>query len=73
MDYCCHVLAFIAVQYLSSRVQSLAPVDLADLPVQRPEIVQQSQTQQSAGEQEKDAGDPLAQIEPVDAEYAQKG
>jgi hypothetical protein len=60
------------ISHLLTPVQ-LPPIYLTDLPVERPQVVEQADAHQPTGEQVDNPGDPLAHVEAVDAEYSQEG
>src|SRR5690606_2187629 len=47
-------------------------IHLAELRIQRPVVVDDSDEEQAAGQQIEDAGNPLAHVEPMDAEDAEE-
>ena len=49
----------------------MEPVEFIDLIVERPQVVQPSKTQQSAGQHPDDSGHILLQIQPVDSQIAE--
>ncbi len=54
-------------------LKEISPVDLGDLLIERPEIVDIAKEKQTTGEEIDQTGDPFAKIKPVDAEDAQEG
>jgi hypothetical protein len=59
------------ISHLLTPVQ-LPPIYLTDLPVERPQVVEQADAHQPTGEQVDNPGDPLAHVEAVDAEDSQE-
>lgn len=51
----------------------MRPVEFIDLIVERPQVVQPSKTQQSAGQHPDDSGHVLLQIQPVDSQITEEG
>ena len=49
----------------------LPPIHLVHLPIQSPQVVEQPQSHQPAGEQVDDPRDPLPQVEAVNTKDAQ--